>query len=726
MSRRGRTHVKVGDIIWVRHGSDPFWPAIIAESTSATFEVLFIEAQTDERDYQCGTVNRSSLRWSSFNEGLESCRGGEPLYRSWDEIESLLAWIGAKHQSAIPEELLRATWWPQTSEVERATGPANASRPDPRNTTSDTFTDATIAKPTAAIADEARQRQQSDVPQPLNGVDVPPQPKKRRVASNGAGLKVPAPKGLVSDQKATPHCRVSEAKDDLNNSYGAYLLCDNEKAAQIGEFDADPDCNRVVTQLKMSMAGFPYEVAKLAQSGSDAVTYAVSEACGGDFSRCLFAAGTYVVGDNGPLRKFSTSGMNVANGERPAIYRGVLPGDDLVAEECLSQVVPLPYCIPAQISDIELLSLESRSLQHLQARFALNALASKPTRALLLELILASNGAELSIRFMKRLSEVCKSWDVTIVIDEVLTSVRCDGNMLLALSWGLSGCFSHAVIGKWPGIGAVFRIVSWNQDHVAESRGETTCAATWGAFQHVQIFNDNKEKLPGLVANRRKSLCDSLATKASAKLNRERSGQVHTWGRGALVFSNVHALVGAWSSNQDFKLMAGRYLPRIISDSPAVLSEAVRVEVKTNFAQEQTEYVRIMFDEWLAQGERTSGYAQLDLIAKMRVSVSYPLRPWTGVDEAERIVYPGSNQVFDEECLRQFLRSPQCVAFNVASWGLQHPWYQSAKKTAKRKIYHFMLPAVVRYRTFLYEFHQCHPDTLVAQALVTLQSNHDI
>ena len=59
--------------------------------------------------------------------------------------------------------------------------------------------------------------------------------------------------------------------------------------------------------------------------------------------------------------------------------------------------------------------------------------------------------------------------------------------------------------------------------------------------------------------------------------------------------------------------MAGRYLPRIISDSPAVLSEAVRVEVKTNFAQEQTEYVRIMFDEWLAQGERTSEYAQLPL-----------------------------------------------------------------------------------------------------------------
>ena len=79
----------------MRHGSDPFWPAIIAESTSATFEVLFIEAQTDERDYECGTVNRSSLRWSSFNEGLESCRGGEPLYRSWDERRGVFETISA-------------------------------------------------------------------------------------------------------------------------------------------------------------------------------------------------------------------------------------------------------------------------------------------------------------------------------------------------------------------------------------------------------------------------------------------------------------------------------------------------------------------------------------------------------------------------------------------------------------------------------------------------------
>lgn len=492
----------------------------------------------------------------------------------------------------------------------------------------------------------------------------------------------------------------------MNNSYGAYLLCDNTTAADFGELDADPNCEKVIIELAAALGDSRYDVAKLTQSGSDAVAYAVGEVCEGDLSRCMFAAGTYVVGDMSNLRQFSTNGVNVRDGQQPAVYRGVLPDQLGVTEECLSQIVPLPYFIPRQISEDEIILRENLSLRHLNARFALNALSNKPTRALFLELILASNGAELSKRFMEKLSEVCKSWDVHIVIDEVLTSVRCDGRILLALSWGLAGCFSHAVIGKWPGIGVVFRSTSWPQAAAAEHRGETTVAASWGAYKHVKIFNANKVKLSGLVADRRRELCESLQAKAEATLARQRGPEVTaaTWGQGAMVFSNVQVQVGAWSSNQDYQLMAGRYLPRVISTSAAALTESDRVEMKPSFAQEQSGYVRDMFYQWLAQGESIRGYHQLQLISKMQVRVSVPLREWVGLDEANRIQYPGADHIFDQKCLKEFLNTAECVAYRVQTWSQESPWFISAKKTQSRHLFHFMLPPLVKYRNYIIQF----------------------
>ena len=158
-----------------------------------------------------------------------------------------------------------------------------------------------------------------------------------------------------------------------------------------------------------------------------------------------------------------------------AVYPGVSPKDASVA--CRAQVVPLTYHIPNLITDAQLELMESRSLELLATRFAAASVLGAPTRAIMLELILASNGAELSVRFLKQLCALCKGWAVNVVIDEVMTSVRCSGELLLAFTLGLSGCFSHAVIGKWPSIGVVFRISEWAATEIQEFRGETTVAA---------------------------------------------------------------------------------------------------------------------------------------------------------------------------------------------------------------------------------------------------------
>ena len=89
-------------------------------------------------------------------------------------------------------------------------------------------------------------------------------------------------------------------------------------------------------------------------------------------------------------------------------------------------------------------------------RFAAASVLGALTRAIMLEFIPASNGAELSVRFVEQLCALCKGWTVDVVFDGVMKSVRCSGEVLLAFTLGLSRCFSHAVVGKWPSIGVIF------------------------------------------------------------------------------------------------------------------------------------------------------------------------------------------------------------------------------------------------------------------------------
>ena len=141
---------------------------------------------------------------------------------------------------------------------------------------------------------------------------------------------------------------------------------------------------------------------------------------------------------------------------------------------------------------------------------------------------------------------------VNVVIDEVMTSVRCSGELLLAFTLGLSGCFSHAVIGKWPSIGVVFRISEWAATEIQECRGETTvAAAAVAAFDIVRSYSKIRGTLPDHIRRTRDFTTAALTASVHA---RDKVG-TKFWGRGCLIFSNVqHAGSGrgAWSPWRDF------------------------------------------------------------------------------------------------------------------------------------------------------------------------------
>jgi len=71
-SRRQPGHV-LHSLVWVRHGADNYWPALVQEVSSASLEVEFVEAGAAH--YLTGTVSLASRtvpRVIPFYDGLVS------------------------------------------------------------------------------------------------------------------------------------------------------------------------------------------------------------------------------------------------------------------------------------------------------------------------------------------------------------------------------------------------------------------------------------------------------------------------------------------------------------------------------------------------------------------------------------------------------------------------------------------------------------------------------
>ena len=709
-----------GDIVWIKYGADPFWPALVLEVRVETLDVLFIERDVRQDEYQLGTISRNAQRWREFGEGLKACQKNDPDFKSINVMQPLLRWIHARHHEHLSADA-RQSILTQLGQTEDTLPTIEIREVAAVTATAETTADAATATPwmqgMQAVVTKA-------VATALASMK-PEQSKKRRAsATKRVGLQEQGPRKKIA--RATNH---HDLHDDLNNAYGAFLLCDAKRSKALLQFEADPSGSQVIRELQKAVNRITsdYEVDKLTQSGSDAVAHAVLEACHGDISRCLFAAGTYVVGDTSPLRWFSTSGANtrLLQDQGPAIYRGVLPTDE-ITQACLSQVVPLPYSIPDEINDNDLLQMEQESLEHLATRLALNAISDRPSRALLIELILASNGATLSARFLHRLCDVCKIWDVNLVIDEVLTSIRCNGEIMLACSRGLSGMFTHAVIGKWPGIGVVLRTTDWKQPPLPDSRGETTIAATWGAFNVVRILNAEWEAIKDQVETNRAKTCAALQDTVKAACERDRGAAARFWGEGCLIFSNVHAQTGPWSCNQDFQLTAGRYLPRVHGDQDLELP--TRTVLRCDFRAEHQGYVNSMFRAWLRTAELTPGYKQLRLFGSMITSTANFPTPWQGIDAVLGMEYPGQDNIFDDPCLQRFVEDPACTQLDILTWVEQHKaqLYKQVRKGKRRKKTYFMMPVLQKYRRFLktQQYANCSllspPSNLAALVQVTL------
>ena len=149
-----------------------------------------------------------------------------------------------------------------------------------------------------------------------------------------------------------------------------------------------------------------------------------------------------------------------------------------------------------------------------------------PCKALLLELVLAGNGATLSNRALIAIGKLAVHHGVCVIVDEVMTGGRTEG-MLLVLSKPASfqDAVTHITCGKWCQMGIVILSKSWAEKrkalHPFTMHGASTLLSEKEATIHWMCVKKHQSK---------------IATKRAKVLKKLRLNEEDVWGAGLLMF----------------------------------------------------------------------------------------------------------------------------------------------------------------------------------------------
>ena len=140
----------------------------------------------------------------------------------------------------------------------------------------------------------------------------------------------------------------------------------------------------------------------------------------GNTSGCLIACGSYVSGNSGPLKSWSTSTFEIRSGPASIISLE----DPKLTSFTFQHTIILPYSIEGAMSDNDLWQYKEECLEHLHIQCLYSKVMKNMVRAILLEITLALNGATLSDHALTILGELAHLHDFGLVVDEKMTGGR--------------------------------------------------------------------------------------------------------------------------------------------------------------------------------------------------------------------------------------------------------------------------------------------------------------
>lgn len=249
--------------------------------------------------------------------------------------------------------------------------------------------------------------------------------------------------------------------DNCQNNWGSVLGVGSTKHLGKSTY-AD---ERVLRDMITATFKSSFVLCKVMSSGSDANMYALNSATNGDSNSLLVAAGSYVSGDNGAMQSMSTSDFSLRSG-----FSGIAYPSTVLNEFTRRLTVALPYCIDGVLEPKNQCNYENNCMKQLHLRCLLAMVKRRPIRVILLELMLASNGASLSDRFLIMLGNIATSFGIHFIVDEIMTAGR-SGKMLMLQHKPeeFQKRVTHVTMGKWTKKGLVLVSRDFNALTLAKS-----------------------------------------------------------------------------------------------------------------------------------------------------------------------------------------------------------------------------------------------------------------
>ena len=298
---------------------------------------------------------------------------------------------------------------------------------------------------------------------------------------------------------------------------------------------------------------------KATPNGSDANLYAVTAITGGNNDGLLIAAGSYVAGDYGPLHAMSTAKFSISDG--PSFIQKPV---EVESDFTRNRIAGLPYHIPKAIVNeydrANLRRLEDGCFLDLHHRLLTRRMKGQPITCLLLELVLANNGAELSNRALTILGKLAAHHSFKVVVDEIMTGGRT--GIMLYLSTKPKIFYesvAYVTLGKWPKMGLV--LSSRHQHSLDMDRLQRMSRRG----QSTSIECDNAEALWKIVMEE----LPYTDTRRAAALRKLDVKEEDAWGPGILIFAPVKRLSPGTGT-------LARFLP-MLEDTPF---DSIRVQRK--------------------------------------------------------------------------------------------------------------------------------------------------
>jgi len=336
--------------------------------------------------------------------------------------------------------------------------------------------------------------------------------------------------------------------DDLANEWGKqYCLLETKRIPDTCQVEMRQDYT-MFNQIIMRLCENKFCLAKCCSSGTDANMWSIFEATGSVRSTCGIAAGSYLAGE-GSMQCWSTSCFCI----KKDICKIQKPTD--ATDIAQSITLPLPYHIPQckneKNTESILEAFEQQCLEEIHLRCLMFKLEGRPMRALVMELILASNGGELSDRFLKNIGTLAKHHEFSIIVDEILTGARVGPKLLRTLSTPkeFQTAVGFVTLGKWPGLGISLK----NMDTVCgeEPRGPTRGPSTFLRIDKAMECLKYVDQHLSTISKRRETVLKKLKVK-----------EEDTWGKGLLIFVPKRR-------SDSSKGLKNRYLP-MLSNSPII------------------------------------------------------------------------------------------------------------------------------------------------------------